>query len=94
MSPAESLTFPAVASRDWDVIVIGGGVLGAFHAYFALQRGLRTLLIERNPLPQDASVRNFGMIAAGGHVGGRLASPGSESQIRDRNSWRITHGLR
>ena len=44
-----------------DVIVIGAGVLGTFHAYFAAQKGYQTLLIERNMLPNDASTRNFGM---------------------------------
>ncbi len=46
----------------YDVIVIGGGVLGAFHAYFSMRRGFKTLLIERNVFPQQASVRNFGLI--------------------------------
>ena len=45
-----------------DVIVIGAGVLGTFHAYFAAQKGYKTLLLERNALPNDASTRNFGMI--------------------------------
>src|SRR3954453_8187362 len=46
----------------FDVVVIGAGVLGSFHAYFACRRGLRTLLIERGESPNDASVRNFGTI--------------------------------
>ncbi len=46
----------------YDVIVIGSGVLGAFHACFSMQRGFKTLLIERNIVPQQASVRNFGLI--------------------------------
>jgi FAD dependent oxidoreductase TIGR03364 len=46
----------------FDVVVIGAGVLGAFHAYFACRRGLRTLLIERGDAPNEASVRNFGTI--------------------------------
>lgn len=49
--------------RQVDVLVIGAGILGTFHAYFAARLGLRTLLIERNALPNDASVRNFGIIA-------------------------------
>jgi FAD dependent oxidoreductase TIGR03364 len=49
--------------RQADVIVIGAGVMGAFHAYFAAQKGRRVLLIERNALPADASTRNFGMVA-------------------------------
>lgn len=45
-----------------DVIVIGAGVLGTFHAYYAARQGYKTLLLERNALPNDASTRNFGMI--------------------------------
>jgi len=48
--------------RTADLIVIGAGVFGTFHAYFAALKGYRTLLIERNAWPNDASVRNFGMI--------------------------------
>ncbi|WP_299468987.1 TIGR03364 family FAD-dependent oxidoreductase [uncultured Gimesia sp.] len=47
---------------QYDVIVIGGGVLGAFHAFFSMRRGFKTLLIERNVIPQQASIRNFGLI--------------------------------
>jgi len=50
------------SNRHADIIVIGAGVLGTFHAYFAAQRGYKTLLIERNTFPGDASTRNFGMI--------------------------------
>src|SRR5215467_3875745 len=44
-----------------DIVVIGAGVLGTFHAYFAAQKGYKVLLIERNAYPSDASTRNFGM---------------------------------
>lgn len=53
---------PPNDSRHADVIVIGAGMLGTFHAYFAAQKGYKTLLIERNTFPSDASTRNFGMI--------------------------------
>ncbi len=45
-----------------DIIVVGAGVLGTFHAYFAAQKGYKVLLIERNTFPNDASTRNFGMV--------------------------------
>ena len=48
--------------RHADLIVVGAGVLGTFHAYFAAQKGYRTLLIERNSFPGSASTRNFGMV--------------------------------
>ncbi|MEQ8637262.1 TIGR03364 family FAD-dependent oxidoreductase [Gimesia maris] len=57
--------------REYDVIVIGGGVLGAFHAYFAMRQGFKTLLIERNVIPQQASVRNFGLIIPSAMPAGR-----------------------
>jgi FAD dependent oxidoreductase TIGR03364 len=50
------------ATHHADVIVIGAGVLGTFHAYFVAQMGLKTILIERNSFPSDASTRNFGMV--------------------------------
>jgi FAD dependent oxidoreductase TIGR03364 len=46
---------------DYDLIVVGAGVLGTSHTHFAIQRGLRVLLIERTALPEQASVRNFGL---------------------------------
>lgn len=50
------------ATRHADVLVIGAGILGTFHAYFAAKKGLKTILLERNQNPSDASTRNFGMI--------------------------------
>lgn len=49
-----------------DLIIIGGGVLGTFHAYHALQMGLRVRLFERDQSPQGASVRNFGQVVPSG----------------------------
>lgn len=46
----------------YDVAVVGAGALGAFHALALARRGLRVLLLERNPFPREASVRNFGMV--------------------------------
>jgi FAD dependent oxidoreductase TIGR03364 len=45
-----------------DIIVVGAGVLGTFHAYFAARKGYKVLLLERNLWPNDASTRNFGMV--------------------------------
>jgi FAD dependent oxidoreductase TIGR03364 len=45
-----------------DIIVVGAGVLGTFHAYFAASKGYKVLLLERNMWPNDASTRNFGMV--------------------------------
>jgi FAD dependent oxidoreductase TIGR03364 len=53
----------------WDLIVVGAGILGTFHAYFAAKRGWRVLLLERGEWPGEASVRNFGTLMAGSLVG-------------------------
>lgn len=50
-------------SSAYDLIVVGAGVVGTFHAYFAAKSGARVLLLERNPAPNEATVRNFGMVA-------------------------------
>lgn len=53
----------------WDLIVIGAGILGTSHAYYAAKRGRRVLLLERGDWPGEASVRNFGTLMAGSLVG-------------------------
>jgi FAD dependent oxidoreductase TIGR03364 len=53
----------------WDLIVVGAGILGSSHAYFAAQRGWRVLLLERSDWPAEASVRNFGTLMAGSLAG-------------------------
>lgn len=50
----------------YDVIVVGGGVLGTFHAYHARQKGLKVAIIEKNQSPQGATVRNFGQVVPSG----------------------------
>lgn len=52
--------------HKFDLMVIGGGVLGAFHAYHALCKGLKVALLERSIRPQGATVRNFGQVVPSG----------------------------
>jgi len=53
-------------TNTYDLIVIGGGIFGTFHAYHALQKGLQVALFERHHRAQGASVRNFGQIVPSG----------------------------
>lgn len=53
-------------TTKFDLIVVGGGILGTFHAYHGLKKGLKVALIEKNSTPQGATVRNFGQVVPSG----------------------------
>jgi FAD dependent oxidoreductase TIGR03364 len=53
-------------TTKFDLIVVGGGILGTFHAYHALKRNLKVAILEKNSLPQGATVRNFGQVVPSG----------------------------
>jgi len=55
-----------MADIDYDVVVVGGGVLGTFHAYHAMKKGLKVALLEQDSMPQSATVRNFGQVVPSG----------------------------
>ena len=52
--------------NKYDLIVVGGGVLGTFHAYHAVNKGLKVALLEKDAKPQGATVRNFGQVVPSG----------------------------
>jgi FAD dependent oxidoreductase TIGR03364 len=54
--------------KKYDLIVIGGGNLGTFHAYHALLKGKTVLMIEKDSKPIEATVRNFGQIVPSGQA--------------------------
>lgn len=56
-------------NEKYDLIVVGAGVVGTFHAYYAAARGMKVLLIEKDRQPVNASVRNFGMAIVSGMSG-------------------------
>lgn len=53
-------------NNKYDLIVVGGGVLGTFHAYHAAKKGLSVAVLEKNSKPQGATVRNFGQVVPSG----------------------------
>ena len=50
----------------YDLLVVGGGVLGTFNAYHALNKGLRVAVLEQSNRPQGATTRNFGQVVPSG----------------------------
>ena len=55
--------------KEYDVIIVGGGITGACTARDCAMRGLKTLLLEREDLCDGASGRNHGLL----HSGARYA---------------------
>lgn len=53
-------------NNQYDLVVVGGGVLGTFHAYHAVKQGLKVALLEKDARPQGATVRNFGQVVPSG----------------------------
>ena len=52
--------------ESYDLAVVGAGVVGLAHALAAARAGLRTVVIERHPRADGASIRNFGFITVTG----------------------------
>lgn len=68
--------------KEYDVIIVGGGITGAATARDCALRGLRTALIERGDICDGASGRNHGLL----HSGARYAvtdREGAEECIRE-----------
>jgi sarcosine oxidase subunit beta len=51
-----------MTGQSWDVVVVGGGLIGSAAAYHLARGGLRTLLIEQGCLASGASGANFGNV--------------------------------
>ena len=43
-----------------DVVVIGGGIIGSFTAYYLARRGLKVALVEKGLVGAEQSSRNWG----------------------------------
>ena len=57
--------------KKYDLAIVGGGVLGTFHAYHAALLGLKVIVLEKDLFPMEASVRNFGQVVPSGFSVGR-----------------------
>lgn len=58
-------TLQRVATEQWDVVVIGGGITGAGVAREAARRGLKTVLVEQRDYAWGTSSRSSKMVHGG-----------------------------
>ena len=70
-------------NREYDLVVVGGGIIGLASAYAAQQAGLRVAVVERNARAIGASVRNFGFVT----VTGQRRGEHWERAMRTRDVW-------
>ena len=68
-------TKSTVPDKEYDVIIVGGGITGAGTARDCAMRGLKTLIIERQDFTAGATGRNHGLL----HSGARYAVTDQES---------------
>jgi FAD dependent oxidoreductase TIGR03364 len=64
-------------------VVVGGGIIGTWHAYELVQAGFRVDHLEAEAGPIGASVRNFGLV----WVSGRRSGEELEVARRARRRW-------
>ncbi|RZL57978.1 MAG: TIGR03364 family FAD-dependent oxidoreductase [Variovorax sp.] len=57
-------------TSNFDLIVVGAGIVGLAHAYTAAKRGLSVCVMERDAACVGASIRNFGFITVTGQGAG------------------------
>jgi FAD dependent oxidoreductase TIGR03364 len=64
-------------------LIVGGGIVGTMHSYYALKSGMRVIQCEADLTPSRASVRNFGLI----WVSGRKSGSELSLALRARELW-------
>lgn len=61
-SPSE-IDFRIQMSKQYDTVIIGGGVIGLFSAYYLVKAGQRVLVLDKGPRQQASSHGNCGLVS-------------------------------
>lgn len=69
--------------REYDLAIVGAGIVGLAHALAASRLGASVLVIDRDQQANGASVRNFGFITVTGQQAGQCW----QRAMRSRNVW-------
>ncbi|MBS7538706.1 TIGR03364 family FAD-dependent oxidoreductase [Ancylobacter lacus] len=70
-------------TEQYDLAIVGAGVVGLGHALAARRRGLKTIVIDRDARANGASVRNFGFVTVTGQQRGECW----RRAMRSRDIW-------
>lgn len=68
---------------EYDLAVVGAGIIGLATALAAARRGLRIVVIDRDAQANGASIRNFGLVV----VSGQTPGPSRRRAERTREVW-------
>lgn len=59
-------------AEEFDLAIVGAGIVGLAHALAAVRRGLRVVVIDRDAQANGASIRNFGFVTVTGQARGAV----------------------
>jgi len=59
-APLQQIETSGELPRSADAVVIGGGIVGVFAAYYLARRGMRVALVEKGRIGAEQSSRNWG----------------------------------
>lgn len=52
--------------KKYDLIIVGAGIMGTFHAFHAAKMGKKVLLLEKDNRPVGSTIQNFGQVVPSG----------------------------
>lgn len=89
---------PDAVPRSADVVVIGGGIVGAASAYYLARAGLGVVLVEKDKVASQQSGRNWGFVRTQYRDPAELPLavealalwPGLEAELAQEIGWRRT----
>src|SRR6476620_8342400 len=59
-APLQQIETSGELPRSADAVVIGGGIVGVFAAYYLARRGMQVALVEKGRIVAEQSSRNWG----------------------------------
>src|SRR5689334_15485089 len=59
-APLKPVESSASLPQAADAVIIGGGIIGAFTAYYLAKRGMKVALVEKGRVGAEQSSRNWG----------------------------------